>query len=68
MLSRIFLSRLLQGVMLANRFRAATLMESDQYRECFEHPLYFVCQMYMKGWNIRDIYKREPAEEPQESS
>lgn len=43
------------------------MMDTDQYRECFEHPLYFVCQMYMKGWQIRDIYKRGPPEEPEET-
>jgi hypothetical protein len=43
------------------------MMDTDRYRECFEHPLYFVCQMYMKGWQIRDIYKRGPSEEAEET-
>ncbi|CAK7232313.1 hypothetical protein SEUCBS140593_008220 [Sporothrix eucalyptigena] len=45
----------------------ATMMDTPEYRECFEHPLYFVCQMYMKGWQIRDHYKRGPQDEPQET-
>ena len=45
----------------------ANMMDTPEYRECFEHPLYFVCQMYMKGWQIRDHYKRGPPEEPEET-
>ncbi|CAK7262876.1 hypothetical protein SEPCBS119000_000210 [Sporothrix epigloea] len=44
----------------------ANMMDTPEYRECYEHPLYFVCQMYTKGWQIRDHYKRGPPDEPED--
>ncbi|CAK7563634.1 MAG: hypothetical protein SEPTF4163_001504 [Sporothrix epigloea] len=51
-----------------NMVETASMMDTPEYRECFEHPLYFVCQMYTKGWQIRDHYRRGQPDEPEDIS
>ena len=39
---------------------AADILSTVHHNKSFEHPLYFVSQMYMREWEIREVYSYKP--------
>ncbi len=39
-----------------NHACAAAMLDTNPYHDCYEHPLYFLCQMFIRGWMVRETY------------